>query len=83
MSHVDFPVYDCDNHYYEALDAFSRHIEPEFRSRTLPTSGCGWASQAMLHRSTRKAAFPRPARAQLTQCDVADQPGLRLRMKRR
>src|SRR6476620_1154236 len=33
MSHVDFPVFDCDNHYYEALDAFSRHIEPEFAKR--------------------------------------------------
>jgi predicted TIM-barrel fold metal-dependent hydrolase len=33
MSHVDFPVFDCDNHYYEALDAFSRHIEPEYAKR--------------------------------------------------
>ena len=33
MSHVDFPVFDCDNHYYEALDAFSRYIEPEYAKR--------------------------------------------------
>ena len=35
MSTVDFPIFDCDNHYYEATDAFTRHIEPEFRTRTM------------------------------------------------
>ena len=34
-SYVDFPIFDCDNHYYEATDAFIRHLEPEFRSRTM------------------------------------------------
>jgi predicted TIM-barrel fold metal-dependent hydrolase len=33
MSYVDFPVFDCDNHFYEALDAFTRYIEPEFAKR--------------------------------------------------
>ena len=28
MSQVDFQYFDCDNHFYEALDAFTRHIEP-------------------------------------------------------
>src|SRR5215207_823931 len=32
---VDFPYFDCDNHFYEALDAFTRHIEPEFRKRAM------------------------------------------------
>jgi predicted TIM-barrel fold metal-dependent hydrolase len=32
---VDFQIFDCDNHYYEAPDAFSRHIEPEFRKRCM------------------------------------------------
>ena len=22
------PVFDADNHYYEALDAFTRHLDP-------------------------------------------------------
>jgi predicted TIM-barrel fold metal-dependent hydrolase len=35
MSQVDFPIFDCDNHYYEALDAFTRYIDPEFRKRTM------------------------------------------------
>ncbi|MFM8860867.1 MAG: amidohydrolase family protein [Acidimicrobiia bacterium] len=28
-------VFDADNHYYEPLDAFTRHIEPEFRHRCM------------------------------------------------
>jgi predicted TIM-barrel fold metal-dependent hydrolase len=38
MSNVDFTFFDCDNHYYEALDAFTRHIEPAFAKR-----GMQWA----------------------------------------
>jgi len=32
MSTVDFDVFDADNHYYEATDAFIRHL-PEHRSK--------------------------------------------------
>jgi predicted TIM-barrel fold metal-dependent hydrolase len=35
---LDFQVFDCDNHYYEAEDAFTRYMEPEFRKR-----GMQWA----------------------------------------
>lgn len=35
MSTVDFALFDCDNHYYEPTDAFTRHLEPEFRKRTM------------------------------------------------
>jgi predicted TIM-barrel fold metal-dependent hydrolase len=28
MHTVDTPVFDADNHYYEALDAFTRHLRP-------------------------------------------------------
>jgi predicted TIM-barrel fold metal-dependent hydrolase len=31
----DFPIFDADNHYYEALDAFTRHIEPAMRKRAM------------------------------------------------
>lgn len=34
-SHVDFRFFDCDNHFYEPLDAFTRHIEPQFTKRTM------------------------------------------------
>ena len=32
---VDFPVFDADNHYYEAVDAFTRHLEPAMQKRTM------------------------------------------------
>jgi predicted TIM-barrel fold metal-dependent hydrolase len=35
MAGLDFKFFDCDNHYYEALDAFTRHIEPEYRKRAI------------------------------------------------
>ncbi len=36
---LDFPVFDADNHYYEALDAFTRHLDPAMRKR-----GMQWAT---------------------------------------
>ena len=30
---IDFAAFDCDNHYYEAPDAFIRHVPPEMRAR--------------------------------------------------
>jgi predicted TIM-barrel fold metal-dependent hydrolase len=35
MSQVDFEYFDCDNHYYEAIDAFTRHTEKGMASRTM------------------------------------------------
>jgi predicted TIM-barrel fold metal-dependent hydrolase len=32
---VDFPVFDADNHYYEARDAFTRYIDPAMRKRAM------------------------------------------------
>jgi len=32
---LPFRFFDCDNHYYEALDAFTRHLAPEYRKRTM------------------------------------------------
>ncbi len=33
MSDLDFRAFDCDNHYYEALDAFTRHLDPALGPR--------------------------------------------------
>jgi predicted TIM-barrel fold metal-dependent hydrolase len=30
-----FLAFDCDNHYYEAEDAFTRHLDPNFRKRAM------------------------------------------------
>ena len=35
MSAPDYRLIDCDNHYYEVDDCFTRHIEPRFRERTV------------------------------------------------
>ncbi|MDG2308604.1 MAG: amidohydrolase family protein [Candidatus Binatia bacterium] len=35
MSNANLPVFDADNHYYEALDAFTRHLPPKVGPRTV------------------------------------------------
>jgi len=35
MADLGFLAFDADNHYYEALDAFTRHIEPRLRRRAV------------------------------------------------
>ncbi len=32
---LDFRIVDADNHYYEATDAFTRHLEPEMAKRAI------------------------------------------------
>jgi predicted TIM-barrel fold metal-dependent hydrolase len=32
---VDFPIFDADNHYYEPKDAFTRHLDPALRARSV------------------------------------------------
>lgn len=34
MKDLGYKLIDCDNHYYEPDDCFTRHIEPEFKDRT-------------------------------------------------
>ena len=35
MRELPFEFFDCDNHYYEATDAFTRHLSPGFAKRTM------------------------------------------------
>lgn len=35
MSTLPFAAFDADNHYYEALDAFTRHLDPEIGPRAV------------------------------------------------
>jgi predicted TIM-barrel fold metal-dependent hydrolase len=35
MGTVEFDVFDADNHYYEPVDAFTRHLEPGMAKRTM------------------------------------------------
>ena len=35
MSELGYPAFDADNHYYEAMDAFTRHLDPKLGPRTV------------------------------------------------
>jgi predicted TIM-barrel fold metal-dependent hydrolase len=35
VSHLPFLAFDADHHYYEAEDAFTRHVEPRLRARAM------------------------------------------------
>ncbi len=35
MPQIDYDVFDADNHYYEAEDAFTRHLDPRLGPRTV------------------------------------------------
>ena len=32
---LGFDVFDADNHYYEAPDAFTRHLDPRMQKRAM------------------------------------------------
>lgn len=38
LSGLGHPVFDADNHYYEALDAFTRHLDPKLGPRVIQWS---------------------------------------------
>jgi predicted TIM-barrel fold metal-dependent hydrolase len=48
MSHVEFQYFDCDNHYYESLDAFTRHLDPAFRKRAMQWVEVGGKTRLMV-----------------------------------
>ena len=35
MTDLDFKGFDCDHHYYEAEDAFTRHLDPLMATRAM------------------------------------------------
>jgi predicted TIM-barrel fold metal-dependent hydrolase len=35
VAHLDYQAFDADNHYYEAEDAFTRHIDPKLARRAM------------------------------------------------
>ncbi len=41
VEELDHPVFDADNHYYEALDAFTRHLDPKLGPRVIQWSEIG------------------------------------------
>lgn len=41
MTDIDFDAFDADNHYYEALDAFTRHLDPALGPRCVQWADIG------------------------------------------
>jgi len=41
MTGLDYRAFDADNHYYEALDAFTRHLDPRLGPRTVQWAEIG------------------------------------------
>ncbi|MCE2392767.1 MAG: amidohydrolase family protein [Proteobacteria bacterium] len=35
MAQLDYSLFDCDNHFYETRDSFTRHIDPKFRDQAV------------------------------------------------
>ena len=35
MAELGFKAFDADNHYYEAEDAFMRHVDPKMHKRCM------------------------------------------------
>jgi len=33
VDELGYIPFDCDNHYYEAVDAFTRHVDPAMQPR--------------------------------------------------
>jgi predicted TIM-barrel fold metal-dependent hydrolase len=59
MAAIDFEAFDADNHYYEATDAFTRHLEPAYAKRAMQ-----WATidgrQRLLVGGTINRFIPNP-----------------------
>ena len=58
---IDFRLFDADNHYYEATDAFTRHLEPGARAsgrcsgpRSTAGSACSWRARSTASSRTRR-----------------------------
>jgi predicted TIM-barrel fold metal-dependent hydrolase len=48
MTDLPFRFFDCDNHYYEATDAFTRHMEPAFAKRTMQWAQIGGKTRLLV-----------------------------------
>jgi hypothetical protein len=48
MSNLSYQAIDVDNHYYEPLDAFTRHLDKKFRRRGVQMFSDGRHTQAII-----------------------------------
>jgi len=48
MANLSYKAIDVDNHYYEPLDAFTRHLDKKFRRRGVQMYSDGRHTQAII-----------------------------------
>jgi predicted TIM-barrel fold metal-dependent hydrolase len=48
VAELPFLMFDADNHYYEALDAFTRHVEPGFEKRCMQWAQVGGRTRLLV-----------------------------------
>lgn len=48
MSNEEVRGFDADNHYYEAMDAFTRHIEPQYAKRCMQWATIGGKTRLLV-----------------------------------
>ena len=48
MGNLGYKAIDVDNHYYEPLDAFTRHLDKKFRRRGVQMFSDGKHTQAVI-----------------------------------
>ena len=56
----DFEPIDADNHYYEPLDAFTRHLDPKYKQRGVQVGHRRAAARAAADRRTGQPVHPEP-----------------------
>ena len=79
--HLDYQAFDADNHYYEAIDAFTRHLDPSYaqahdavgRDRRQAAAARRRARSTASSRTRRSTRSPRPGASTTT--SAAASPG--------
>jgi predicted TIM-barrel fold metal-dependent hydrolase len=57
---LDFQIVDADNHYYEATDAFTRHLDPAMAARTIQWAEVGGRTRLLVAGSVNRF-IPNPS----------------------
>src|SRR4051812_28483370 len=72
---LDYKAIDVDNHYYEPIDALTRHLPKEFKRRGVQMVQDGKRTLAVMGERVNHST-PSPT------CDPTTQPGCRDRLSR-
>ena len=62
MTEVGFAAFDADNHYYEATDAFIRHVDPRMHKRCMQWATVDGRERLLVAGRSPSGPPPRPSR---------------------